>query len=171
MTDFTPLQRELHNATDDEVAKAIAWLCRGEKIRQAIGRALELRPEGFVVTDDMDMGRMVRALVATDNAQAAFDALAAELKPKATALHHGDDTFVDTFAAAMKAKLAQARAKGRGGWDDPNRCQVSYLAQLLIEQLQKPEADPIDVANLAMFLYHRDGGTTALRLAIAHPDR
>jgi hypothetical protein len=31
---------------------------------------------------------------------------------------HKDDIAVDRFAAAMKAKLAAARAKGRDGWDD-----------------------------------------------------
>jgi hypothetical protein len=82
-------------------------------------------------------------------------------------LHHSDDTFVDTFAAAMKAKLAEARSKGRGGWDDPERCDVHYLARLLLEQLQKPEADPVDVANFAMFLHHRAGGIEALRSLIA----
>jgi hypothetical protein len=82
-------------------------------------------------------------------------------------MHHADDTFVDTFAAAMKAKLADARAKGRGGWDDPERCDVRYLADLLLEQVQKPDADPVDVANFAMFLHHRAGGIEALRASIA----
>ena len=82
-------------------------------------------------------------------------------------LHNADDTFVDLFAAAMKAKLAEARDKGRGGWDDPDRCDVHYLAELLLEQLRKPEADPVDVANFAMFLHHRAGGVEALRATIA----
>lgn len=80
---------------------------------------------------------------------------------------HPDDRAVDAFAAAMKAKLAEARAKGRGGWDDPNRCEVRYLADLLIEQVTRRDADPIDIANLAMFVHARAGGVEALHAAIA----
>ena len=82
-------------------------------------------------------------------------------------LHHADDTFVDLFAAAMKDKLHRARERGRDGWNDPDRCEVHYLAELLLEQLRKPEADPVDVANFAMFLHHRAGGVDALRATIA----
>lgn len=69
---------------------------------------------------------------------------------------HPDDAAVDRFAAAMKAKLAAARAKGRGGWDDPNVCSVEFLAQLLVEHLAKGNAGTFeDVANFAMMLHQR----------------
>ena len=69
---------------------------------------------------------------------------------------HSDDAAVDRFAAAMKAKLAKSRAKGRGGWDDPNVCSVEFLAQLLVEHLGKGNAETFeDVANFAMMLHQR----------------
>jgi len=73
-----------------------------------------------------------------------------------TAPQHPDDAAVDRFAAAMKAKLAKSRAKGRGGWDDPNVCSVEFLAQLLVEHLGKGNAGTFeDVANFAMMLHQR----------------
>ncbi len=78
-------------------------------------------------------------------------------------LHHPDDTAVDAFAAAMKRKLAEARAKGRGGWEDPQRCSLSYLAAMLVEQANSPKADPVDVGNFAMFLFNRAGGKETLQ--------
>lgn len=70
---------------------------------------------------------------------------------------HPDDLAVDRFAAAMKAKLAAARAKGRSGWDDPAQCSVEYLASLLIEHISKGNSGNFeDIANLAMMLHQRD---------------
>ena len=80
---------------------------------------------------------------------------------------HPDDVAVDAFATAMKAKLADSRARGRGGWDDPERCDVDYLAKLLLEQLRKPDVDLVDLGNFAMFLHHRPGGADAVRANIA----
>lgn len=71
---------------------------------------------------------------------------------------HSDDVAVDRFAAAMKAKLAQKRAEGRGGWDDPEQCPVERLAELLHKHVST--GDPIDVANFAMMLWCRGGRTT-----------
>lgn len=69
---------------------------------------------------------------------------------------HPDDAAVDRFAAAMKAKLAKAREKGRGGWDDPAQCSVEFLAKLLVEHLTKGNAGTFeDVANFAMMLHQR----------------
>lgn len=77
-------------------------------------------------------------------------------RPAQTEQQHPDDAAVDRFAAAMKAKLAAARAKGRGGWDDPNVCSVEFLAQLLVEHLAKGNAGTFeDVANFAMMLHQR----------------
>lgn len=76
--------------------------------------------------------------------------------PIAPAPQHPDDAAVDRFAAAMKAKLAAARAKGRGGWDDPNACTDELLAELLVGHLGKGNAGTFeDVANFAMMLRQR----------------
>lgn len=67
---------------------------------------------------------------------------------------HPDDAAVDRFAAAMKAKLAEARAKGRGGWDEPGLQQ--RLSDMLRDHVDK--GDPCDVANFACFLWNRREG-------------
>lgn len=64
---------------------------------------------------------------------------------------HSDDAAVDRFAAALKAKLAAARAKGRGGWKD---CHPERLSRMLREHVEK--GDPRDVANFCMFLWCLD---------------
>ncbi|MHA3884625.1 hypothetical protein [Stutzerimonas degradans] len=86
---------------------------------------------------------------------------------------HPDDAAVDRFAAAMKAKLAAARAKGRGGWDDPNVCSVEFLAQLLVEHLGKGNTGTFeDVANFAMMLHQRGADPKVLAEAAApHPEQ
>lgn len=61
---------------------------------------------------------------------------------------HSDDVAVDAFATAMKDKLAQARAKGRTGWQ---QCCKEELSQMLREHVEK--GDPRDVANFCMFLH------------------
>jgi hypothetical protein len=67
---------------------------------------------------------------------------------------HSDDTAVDAFAAAMKAKLAEARAKGRGGWQDKDDCPQQRLSDMLRAHVAK--GDPRDVANFCIFLHQRD---------------
>lgn len=62
---------------------------------------------------------------------------------------HSDDLAVDKFAAAMKEKLAQARTKGRCGWEE---CDPAHLSAMLYEHVQK--GDPRDVANFCMFLWN-----------------
>jgi len=61
---------------------------------------------------------------------------------------HTDDDAVDHFAAAMKEKLAQARAKGRHGWHE---CAPADLSAMLRAHVEK--GDPRDVANFCMFLW------------------
>lgn len=58
-----------------------------------------------------------------------------------------DERAVDEFAAIMKAKLATARAKGRGGWPT---APVGELAASLVEHVSK--GDPVDVANFCMMV-------------------
>lgn len=66
---------------------------------------------------------------------------------------HPDDLAVDAFAAAMKAKMAEARAKGRGGWEDPAQCTAEDLSRMLRNHVEK--GDPRDVANFCMMLHQR----------------
>lgn len=66
----------------------------------------------------------------------------------AVAPQHPDDEAVDKFAAAMKQKLAQAREKGRSGWEQMNPADLSAM---LREHVEK--GDPRDVANFCMFLW------------------
>ena len=69
------------------------------------------------------------------------------------AAHHSDDEAVDRFAAELKAKLADARAKGRGGWEDKVQVSAKDLSEMLLAHVFK--GDPRDVANFAMFLHQR----------------
>jgi hypothetical protein len=68
---------------------------------------------------------------------------------------HPDDIAVDRFAAAMKAKLAEKRAQGYGGWDDPEDCTIGWLSELLRKHVDK--GDPVDVGNFAMMIHQRGG--------------
>jgi hypothetical protein len=85
----------------------------------------------------------------------ALTALAAQPAPAPLNGQHPDDAAVDRFSALMKEKLAKSRAKGRGGWDDSAQCTVEFLAQLLVEHVEK--GDPVDIANLAMMVQLRGG--------------
>lgn len=69
---------------------------------------------------------------------------------------HPDDAAVDAFAAAMKAKLAEARAKDRGGWQNKADCSQQRLSDMLRAHVEK--GDPRDVANFACFLWNRGEG-------------
>lgn len=79
---------------------------------------------------------------------------------------HPDDAAVDRFAVAMKTKLAAAREKGRGGWDNPATCSVEYLADLLVDHVGKGNAGTFeDVANFAMMLHQRGADPAVLASA------
>lgn len=77
-----------------------------------------------------------------------------------------DDLAVDAFAAAMKAKMAAARAKGRGGWEDPAQCTAEDLSRMLRNHVEK--GDPRDVANFCMMLHQR-GEAIAARQPVGEP--
>jgi hypothetical protein len=70
---------------------------------------------------------------------------------------HPDDLAVDSFAAAMKVKLAKQRAKGYGGWSNKDECPTERLQTMLAEHLAK--GDPVDVGNFAMMLWARREST------------
>lgn len=95
------------------------------------------------------------------------DALMLATAPKPEhAEQHPDDAAVDRFVVAMKAKLAAAREKGRGGWDDPSACSVEYLADLLVNHVAKGNTGTFeDVANFAMMLHQRGADPAILASA------
>lgn len=95
------------------------------------------------------------------NRETVFDArdLRYRIAQRLAAPIYPDDMAVDMLAAAMKAKLAKARKKGRGGWQDPEQCTADSLRQDLRRHVHK--GDPVDVANSAMFLYARGERTIA----------
>lgn len=66
---------------------------------------------------------------------------------------HPDDEAVDRFAAAMHAKMAAARAKGKEGWDDPERCSLGHLQELM--RNAAADLEYVDAANYAMMLWAR----------------
>jgi hypothetical protein len=79
---------------------------------------------------------------------------------------HPDDVAVDAFAATMKAKMAEARAKGRGGWEDPTQCSADDLTRMLRDHVEK--GDPRDVANFCMMLHQR-GEAIVARQPVGEP--
>lgn len=105
----------------------------------------------------------------TDCGIAALEVIQAPSAP-APAAQHADDAAVDRFAVAMKAKMAAARAKGRGGWDDPAQCSVENLAEMLVEHISKGNAGTFeDVANFAMMLHQRGADPRVLAPAAQEP--
>jgi len=85
---------------------------------------------------------------------AALDAaISALTASQAVSGQHPDDRAVDAFAMSMKDKMAAARAKGRGGWEDPAQCSADDLSRMLRDHLEK--GDPRDVANFCMMLHQR----------------
>ncbi len=60
-----------------------------------------------------------------------------------------ETVMVPLLGAAMEAKLARARANGRGGWERPEECSVTHLWDCLHEHIHKDNLDMVDVANLA----------------------
>lgn len=78
---------------------------------------------------------------------------------------HPDNVAVDTFAAAMKTKLANARAKGRQGWSEES-VRDEQLAELLVGHLSKSNLGNFeDIANFAMMLHQRGADPAVLALA------
>ncbi|NYH21429.1 hypothetical protein [Paraburkholderia bryophila] len=85
-----------------------------------------------------------------DNLQRVIARATADFLPRADeSQSHTDDLAVDTFARVMKGKLATAREKGRGGWE---QCSPVDLSRFLREHVEK--GDPRDVANFCMMLWH-----------------
>ncbi|WP_241149976.1 hypothetical protein [Pseudomonas viridiflava] len=78
---------------------------------------------------------------------------------------HPDNQAVDMFAAAMKTKLAEARAKGRDRWGE-SQVQDKQLAELMVGHIPKGNAGNFeDIANFAMMLHQRGADPKVLTLA------
>ncbi|HEB94362.1 MAG TPA: hypothetical protein ENI94_13060 [Gammaproteobacteria bacterium] len=69
-----------------------------------------------------------------------------------------DDRLVAYAAIAMKEKLRVARLKGRGGWWNPDECNIEQLRHMLQEHLEK--GDVVDVMNFAAMIYARECADT-----------
>ncbi|MGA3703202.1 hypothetical protein ACI2TA_07595 [Ralstonia nicotianae] len=78
---------------------------------------------------------------------------------------HSDDLHVDATAAAMKRRLAEKRAAGYSGWNDPNDCRIENLAILLHRSLRQGKA--LDVANFAMMLHRREATPETIIAALS----
>lgn len=110
----------------------------------------------------IDVAELAQAIRQVDGrhllgAGALAEAILAELPHLAArqpvAEKHPDNLAVDAFAAAMKHKMAAARAKGRGGWEDPAQCSADDLSRMLRDHVEK--GDPRDVGNFCMMLHQR----------------
>jgi hypothetical protein len=86
----------------------------------------------------------------------AFEATMARFALSGTSDHRSeadrDNAAVDLFAQAMRDKLAQARLKGRAGWQ---QCEILELWRMLRAHVEKD--DPRDIANFAMMIWHNIG--------------
>lgn len=129
------------HAADETYQKIKTELAAIEADRKRMGESQEpfgyFRPEPFGWTD---------CAATDDGAIALYERPQAQGEPVANT--HTDDDAVDYFAAALKEKLAQARAKGRSGWHE---CDPTALSAMLREHVEK--GDPRDVANFCMFLW------------------
>lgn len=118
-----------------------------ERLREAL-RVIQLMHDGNPPMALADIPEIDYARRTISNIHAHARAALAQTEPA-----HPDDVAVDRFAAVMKAKLAEKRAEGRGGWDDPSQCSVEYLSALLRSHVDK--GDPLDVGNFAMMIHQR----------------
>lgn len=67
-----------------------------------------------------------------------------------------DQFCLDDFTEAMSGTMAEKRAEGRYGWQDPDLISVSDLRTLLDAQLEKQSRNYVDIANLSMMLFYRE---------------
>lgn len=112
--------------------------------------------------EDADDARRMAEIIRNELA-----GMKAKARPVGRCEQHPDDHAVDLFAAAMKAKMAQAREGGRSGWDDPEQCKIEHLSSCLSEHLVKNNAgNYVDVANYCMMLHRRGAHPSLLPTAI-----
>ena len=68
-----------------------------------------------------------------------------------------DREGVRRFAEALLQKLAEKRAQGYSGWNDPADCSIKRLEKLLAEHISK--GDPVDIGNFCMMIWNRRNPT------------
>ena len=61
----------------------------------------------------------------------------------------------DGFVNEMKHKIAKKLAAGFNYWDKPEKMSDEKVLEILKKNID--DKDWVDVANLAMFLHHREG--------------
>jgi hypothetical protein len=123
-----------------------------ERMKESGFLEIEIRTECLVRFDDGYQAEIINA------GWHYWNAALATSKPVAEAVKvkpHPDDIAVDRFAVAMKMKLADKRAQGYGGWDNPEDCSIAWLSELLRKHIDK--GDPVDVGNFAMMIHQRGG--------------
>ena len=165
-----PVDLEQVDRTDRELLTEFIRICRehkpvgqwpGERLCAAIDRVMQNeKPFRFIAEADMAPERGHNGRGGDADRPFSGPRRAAPQQPAPAIIDnagkvdaHPDDAAVDRFAAAMKAKLADARAKGRGGWQDKDDCPQQRLSDMLRAHVEK--GDPRDVANFAMFLHQR----------------
>ena len=68
-----------------------------------------------------------------------------------------DEMLVEFTKGEMRLKLADSRAKGRGGWWNPEWCSRTHLQDLLKEHVAKSgPGNYMDIAILAAMLHYRN---------------
>jgi len=135
----------------DAITTLRAQLAEAKADKEKLGRELNLARYG-----QPDFSWQVhKEALAEANARA--DRAEAALAAKPSPDEHYDDYCIGQFAKMMSEKMAASRAKGRSGWNDPEKCSVEYLRSLLYEHLDK--GDPVDVANFCMMLRHYEAST------------
>jgi hypothetical protein len=126
-----------HDALRDAATLARNWIAEKPELRPiSAGKMCATLDRALAASKPIDSRDAIRR---------ALDALDKSIE---RASQHPDDVAVDRFARAMKEKLAQARQKGRGGWQT---CPPADLSRMLREHVEK--GDPRDVANFCMFLW------------------
>lgn len=116
---------------------------------ECVGLCLsEQVPESHALNHGGRIGLEMRRLVGPVSMFVAMDE-ARKRAARAVAPQQPDDEAVDRFAQAMKHKLAQARDKGRTGWQQMNPADLSAMLYGHVEK-----GDPRDVANFCMFLWN-----------------
>lgn len=116
--------------------------------------------QGCVSSEAKDLQPEVDSLNQNLDGEPAYAVVAVYTHPAAQqAAAHPDDAAVDALAALMKAKLAEKRAKGYGGWNDKTQCPQQRLSDMLRAHVDK--GDPVDVANFCAMLSARGEGIAA----------
>lgn len=80
-----------------------------------------------------------------------------------------DEKNLEQFTRALANKLAEARAKGYSGWEDPKKCSIEYLAQQFFNHLKKSnEGNFLDLAAFLMMLHQRRADPECLIRGVVH---